>query len=369
MTWKLKQLFKFSGLSFVLWLAFALPSLAVDLRVAIEKGTSSLNIGSSTKALVKNGQGQVIGSIEPMGGFTAEPRAGRVALGNWQSSTLVVEPQNGGYVWIGDRWYRGRSNLTIRSGKVLAVNQVNIEDYLYSVVGAESIPSWPAEALKAQAVASRTYAINKLSNSNDYYDLDNTTLTQVYKGLESEYDTTIASVDATKGEVMTYGNKPILAVFHASSGGHTENVEDIWQSKSLPYLRGVADYDQDTPVYQWRELYTPQQLGAKIGGVGAVQSVTPIKTTPLGRVVTLRIAGSQGTKNISGNKFRSALGLKSTLVSVDRIEGNKFQVYGKGFGHGVGLSQWGAYSLSNKGYGYYDILSHYYQNASLGTIN
>jgi stage II sporulation protein D len=343
--------------------------LALDLRVAIEKGTSAVNIGSSTEALVKNGQGQVIGKIEAMGGFKAEPRAGRVALGNWQSSTLVVEPQNGGYIWIGNSWYRGRSNLSIRNGKVLAVNQVNIEDYLYSVVGAESIPSWPAEALKAQAVASRTYAINKLSKSNGYYDLDNTTATQVYKGLTSEYDTTIASVNATRGEVMTYGNQPILAVFHASSGGHTENVEDIWQSTSLPYLRGVADYDQNTPVYQWREIYTPQQLGAKIGGVGAVSSVTPVKTTPLGRVVTLKVVGDRGVQNISGDKFRSALGLKSTLISVDKIDGNKFQVYGKGFGHGVGLSQWGAYSLASQGYNYYDILSHYYQNTNLGTIN
>ena len=162
---------------------------------------------------------------------------------------------------------------------------------------------------------------------------------------------------------MTYNGKVILAAFHAASGGHTENVEDVWTSP-LPYLRGVVDYDQTAPVYQWTKNFSASQLSKLIGGVGAIRSMTPERMTPQGRIVTMRIVGSGGSKQLTGAQIRKSLKLRSTLFTVANA-GGTFSVDGRGSGHGLGSSQLGAYALSEKNVPYDQILSHYYQNASL----
>ncbi|HEY9653565.1 MAG TPA: SpoIID/LytB domain-containing protein [Coleofasciculaceae cyanobacterium] len=365
----LKQMILLGGrhwwLSFLLWIILVGPAqAATELRVAIKEGVSRVTIGSSTKAIVRNASGQQVGELEAMNGFSANGGGNSVALGQWRSSQLSVEPTNGGFVWIGDRWYRGRTKLVPTGRGLIAVNVVDLEQYLYSVLGAEMSPNWPQEALKAQAVAARTYALHKTQTSgNTVYDVDDTTKSQVYKGLESEGQGTILAVNATAGQIMTYSGKPILAVFHSSSGGHTENVEDIW-SNPLPYLRGVADYDQGAPVFQWTKSFSRNELSRKISGVGTIVSMTPERTTPQGRIVTMLVKGTGGTKRISGTNLRSALGLKSTLFSVNPT-GSSFEITGRGYGHGLGLSQWGAHNLAQRGVGYQQILTHYYQNAAI----
>ena len=368
----LKQMILLGGrhwwLSLILWIVLVGPAqAATELRVAIKQGVSRVQVGSSTKAVVRNSAGQEVGELEALNAFNAQGGSGSVALGQWRSQSLWIEPTGEGYVWIGDRWYRGRTQLVPTSGGLTAVNHVNLEHYLYSVLGAEMFPHWPQEALKAQAVAARSYALHKLSSStNSVYDLGDTTTWQVYQGLESEAPGTYTAVQATAGQVMTYGGKIILAVFHSSSGGHTENVEDVWK-QPLPYLRGVADYDRGAPVYEWTKNFSRSQLSRLISGVGNVISMTPERTTPQGRVVTMLVKGSNGTKRISGNDLRSALDLKSTLFVVNQM-GDGFQVNGRGFGHGLGLSQWGAHNLAAQGIKYQQILDHYYQNARLARL-
>lgn len=352
-----------------LWTVFAAPvQAAAELRVAIKKDVSQVKVGSSTPAAVRDGAGKKLGDLTGLDAFAATPNGRGVALGKWRASQLVIEPTAGGYVWIGDRWYRGQTRL-LRQGKgITAVNQVSLEEYLYSVVGAEAFPTWPLEALKTQAVAARTYALYKTSTaSNRFYDLDTTTKTQVYKGLESEYSSTHQAVDATQGQILTYGGKAILAAFHSSSGGHTENVEDVWSSP-LPYLRGVVDYDQLSPAFQWSKSFTSTELSRLIGGVGSVRSLVPERRTPRGRILSLKVVGSRGTKRLSGAQFRKALDLRSTLFTVSAAAG-RFQIDGRGYGHGIGLSQWGAYYLADQGLNHERILSHYYQNARLGRMN
>lgn len=350
------------------WLLLPIPAqAAVELRVAIKKGASQVKVGSSTPAIIRDGTGKQIGSLTNLDAFAAVPNGKGVAIGNWQASQLVIEPTEGGYVWIGDRWYRGRTRLLRQGTGVTAVNLVNLESYLYSVVGSEAIPTWPQDALKAQAVAARTYALYTSSHSsNRFYDLDTTTSTQVYKGLEKEFDTTHEAVDGTAGQMLTYNGKAILAAFHSSSGGHTENVEDVWTSR-LPYLRGVVDYDQQSPVFQWTKTFTPVQLGKLVGGVGSVRSVIPERTTPLGRVVSIKVVGTGGTKRVSGTQLRKALDLRSTLFTASEQNGT-FVIAGRGFGHGLGLSQWGSQYLAEQGVGYQQILDHYYQNAKLSQL-
>lgn len=355
-------------LSFFLWLVLIAPAkAAMELRVAIEEGASRVQVGSSTRSIVRDGTGQQIGELEAMDAFAATGGGGRVALGSWRSNQLWIEPVGDGYVWIGDRWYRGRTQLVSTGKGLTAVNHVNLEHYLYSVLGAEMSPNWPLEALKAQAVAARSYALHKIGESRKgIYDVDDTTGSQVYKGLTSEATTTHQAVNETAGQVMAYGGQIILAVFHSSSGGHTENVEDIW-SQPLPYLRGVADYDTGAPVFEWTKYFSVSELSRKISGVGKIVAMTPERTTPQGRVVTMVVRGVSGSKRVSGNTLRQALGLKSTLFVVNQTS-NGFQVSGRGYGHGIGLSQWGAHNLAARGTNYQQILSHYYQGATLSQL-
>ena len=350
------------------WIILALPAQALELRVAIKKNVAQLKVGSSTSAIVRNRAGQKIGELTPMTALEAHPQGNGITLEQLGSGEIIVEPTNNGYVWIGDRWYRGRTRLVRQGNGITAINHVDLEHYLYSVVGAEAVATWPIEALKAQAVAARSYALYKSSTAQkSLYDLDTTISTQVYKGLDSEYLTTHEAVNGTNGQIMTYGGRVILAAFHASSGGHTENVEDIWTSP-LPYLRGVVDYDQQSPVFEWTKVFSPDEISTRLGKVGRVKTMIPEKTTPHGRVVTMKVIGDRGTTTVTGKQLRKVLDLRSTLFRVS-TNGNNIQVYGRGFGHGLGLSQWGAYYLAKQGIQYQQILSHYYQKAILSRIN
>ncbi|MGK7955373.1 MAG: SpoIID/LytB domain-containing protein [Crocosphaera sp.] len=362
-------LVKYGGLIGLVWLIVCLPAQATrELRIAVKKGVSAVQVGSSTPAIVRDAGGRAIGSLAPLDGFTVQPGGSGVNLNQWNSSHLIIEPKDDGVVWIGDRWYRGKVRVIRQGRAVTALNLVDLEEYLYSVVGAEAYPTWPEEALKSQAVVARTYALYKASKaSNRYYDLDTTTNTQVYKGLETEFVTTHDAVKATLGQVLTYNGQVILSAFHSSSGGHTENVEDVWTSP-LPYLRGVVDYDQLAPVFQWNKSFSAWEMGRLIGGVGSVRSLIPEKTTPHGRIITMKIVGSGGSRRITDDQLRKALKLKSTLFTISNRNGT-FTIEGRGYGHGIGLSQWGSHYLAQQGIPYHQILSHYYKNAQLTTLN
>ena len=358
-----------TGFSVLLWLGAFIPgAIAKELRIAIQKGVEQVTVGSSTPAIVKDGSGRSLGELSEMAPTDARSTGKTVSLGQFSASQLLIEPSANGYVWIGDRWFRGRTRLILIGSKLVALNLIDLESYLYSVVGAEAIPTWPLEALKAQAVAARTYAIYKSdTSSNRFYDLDTSTQTQVYKGLNTEFLSTQDAVNSTAGQILTYNGKAILAAFHSSSGGHTENVEDVWSS-NLPYLRGVVDYDQDAPVFQWTKDLSSAQLTRSIGGIGTVLSLTPSRTTPLGRVLSIKVVGSEGSKILSGSQIRDALDLRSTLFTVSLDQG-RFEINGRGYGHGIGLSQWGTYYLASQGISYDQILTHYYQNAQLTALN
>jgi stage II sporulation protein D len=351
----------------LLWLLLVLPSQAVELRVAIQKNVSNVKVGSSTAAVVKDGTGRKIGELRAMSALAARANGNNIALDRLGATEITIEPSNNGLVWINDRWYRGTTRLINQGNSLTAINKVDLEQYLYSVVGAEAISTWPIEALKAQAVAARSYALYKRKTEhNNLYDVDTTIGTQVYQGLNTEYTTTHQAVNSTLGQVMTYNGQVILAAFHSSSGGHTENVEDVW-TQPLPYLRAVVDYDQKAPVFEWNKVFPVSQISTLVGGVGQIKTLIPEDTTPHGRIVSMKVVGDRGTATVSGNQLRKALDLRSTLFRIG-TDGHNLQVQGRGFGHGLGLSQWGAYFLAKQGINYYQILTHYYQNANLTQI-
>jgi stage II sporulation protein D len=368
-------------LSALLWVVMIAPAqAALELRVAIEDGVKQVTVGSQTKAVVKDESGNVLGEVAAMDGFAAEARAGRVALDRWQAGLLSIEPTEGGLVYIGDRWYRGKVVVVPTAKGLTAVNYVDLEQYLYSVLGSEMSCNWPTEALKAQAVAARSYALfQRQKSANDVFDVGDTAGWQVYEGIAKECNTTQAAVNSTAGQVLTHNGKIIEAVFHSSSGGHTENCEDVWV-QALPYLRAVPDFDlhDRNPNAKWTASFSRSTLSSRISGVGNVISLQP-ELTPNGRVRRMKVVGDQGSRTLTGEAFRSALGLKSTLFQVtsgsDRTSGVKsntapdsFIINGRGWGHGLGLSQWGAFNLALQGRNYQQIVLHYYKGTALAKI-
>ncbi|MFN6516066.1 MAG: SpoIID/LytB domain-containing protein [Nostoc sp. CreGUA01] len=358
-------------ISVFLWIALVAPAQAsVILRVAIERGVNQVKVGSSTTGIVKDSTGRTLGQLPAMSAFYAQAVPGGVALDKWQSGLFWIEPTGKGFVYIGDRWYRGRTLVVPTEKGLTAVNWVDDQEYLYSVLGGEMNASWPAEALKAQAIAARTYALyeREKQRNNPIYDLGNTPdRWQIYKGVISESPATYKAVDETAGQVLTYKNKIILSVFHACSGGHTENVEDVW-GNALPYLRAVQDYDQNIKECNWVKTLSPSEISAKFPEVGSVTAMIPETLSPFGSVKVLKIVGNKGTKMLQREEVRTGLKLKSTRFSVSKGADGSFVLQGLGFGHGLGMSQWGAYNLARQGVNHLQILGHYYKGVALTPI-
>ncbi|MFO5493038.1 MAG: SpoIID/LytB domain-containing protein [Cuspidothrix sp.] len=355
----------------LLWLALLAPAQAsVIMRVAIAREVKQIKVGASTTAIVKDSSGKTLGQLPGMSAFAAQAVPGGVALDRWQSGLFWIEPSNKGFVYIGDRWFRGRTLVIPTGTGITAVNWIDLEEYLYSVIGGEMDSRWPDEALKAQAIAARTYALyeRERQRRNPVYDLgDSPDRWQIYKGVSSESTKTYNAVDTTAGKVLTYNNQIILSVFHACSGGHTENVEDVWISKE-PYLRAVPDFDQNIKECNWTKTFTPGELSARIGGVGNVKDMIIETVSPFRSVKTLKIIGDRGTKVLAREQVRTALKIKSTRFTVGKDANGSFVLQGLGFGHGVGMSQWGASELAKRGANHLQILGYYYQGVALTPI-
>ena len=177
-----------------------------------------------------------------------------------------IKSSDGRGIWVGQKRFPGKLNLFVLDSEILVVNVLGIEKYLSSVVGSEMPAKWPLEALKAQAIASRTYALKQ--KGTDLFDIDSTQTNQVYNGLESRTNKTIKAVRSTRSLVLIYENKLINALFHSSSGGMTENSQDVWKNK-YPYLSSVKDFDKDNPKFRWHKKFSNKELVdlfPKIGG-------------------------------------------------------------------------------------------------------
>ena len=239
-----------------------------------------------------------------------------------RASELVVEPLaaagSEGSVWLQKRRYRGSLWIRPQGEALQAVNLVGLETYLASVVGSEMPASWPLEALRAQAVAARTYALRALRpSSGRAYDLKATVASQVYLGVEAETASTQAAVAGTRGLVLTYGDGLIEAVFHSSAGGSTENSGELW-AQQLPYLVSVADFDRESPVRDWRLPLSDDLVRKAFPEIGSLERIEVLSTSSSGRVRQARVVGSAGVALVSGAELRSRLGLKSTLVQFVR---------------------------------------------------
>lgn len=245
------------------------------------------------------------------------------------------------------------------------IEEVELDKYLIGVLAGEMPSSFPLEALKAQAVASRSYVLYQKNNNNRDYDVMNTTTNQVYKNEETlratwkdEYDTKIEkinqAVSETHNEVMTYNDQIINALFFSTAPGYTENSEDVFTS-NLPYLRSVeSNWDTKAPNYKSTQTFTLDEFKQKLGLITA-STILVGEKSKTGRIKTLIIDNI----TIKSNIIRNKLGLRSTYFDYD-IKDNKITFTTYGYGHGVGMSQYGAKYMAEDGYNYKEILNHYY---------
>lgn len=356
-----------------IWLLAICPAQAEQLRVAVAQKVAQVNVAASTLAIVSDENGLKLGELQPQTSLVATADRDDIAVSGTHVRQLWVRPQAGGYVWLGDggaspsggRWYRGALQVVSTRKQLLAINHVDLEQYLYSVLGAEMSANFPAEALKAQAVAARTYALYRSQSTRQkLFDVDSTQTSQAYHGISSEADPTRSAVNATSGQIVTYRGQPILAAFHAASGGHTENVEDIWSDR-LPYLRGVPDYDLDTPGSEWSQTFTLAQLAQSLK-IPQLRTIAPDRTTQFGSIVSLKVGGIT-TQILAGSQVRTALKLRSLRFTIAPTS-TGFVFKGRGYGHALGMSQWGAYNLAQQGMKYPNILTHYYSGVEIGQL-
>ena len=223
-------------------------------------------------------------------------------------------------IWVGNKRYEGKLKIFIRENNILIVNVLGIEKYLSSVVGSEMPAKWPLEALKAQAIASRTYALKQKGNA--LYDIDSTNKNQVYIGLEARTYKTSKAVNSTRSLVLTHKNKLINSLFHSSSAGMTENSQDVWKNE-YPYLSSVKDFDKDNPKLRWKKKFSRSQLQKLFPKIGGIKQIEILDVTNTGRIKNVRIHGDFGNEQISGVDIRKRMNLKSNLVRFKFIEVNE----------------------------------------------
>jgi len=310
---------------------------------------------------------------------------------------LIIKNNDKRGIWLKDRRYAGELRVSLIDQKLQIINYLKLEKYLQSVVGSEMPKEFPLAALQAQAIAARTYAL-KIIGKKKLFDVHSTEASQVYLGLESETPKIKKAVRSTSSLALFYQNKLIDAVFHSSSGGRTENSGQVWRYQ-LPYLRSVVDYDQKSTKYRWMNKFSSEELEKRFPNSGGVKSIQITKKSNSGRVLKIRLHGPNGIENLSGISLRRILKLPSTkfetylkfnqenkLKDVKSYNNNKIklnydnntlqdisyqilpvipedyflEVKGYGSGHGVGMSQWGAKAMAERGSSYREILKHYY---------
>ncbi len=268
------------------------------------------------------------------------------------------------YFALEGRAYRGGVRLLVEGNRLLVVNQVLLEDYLLGVLPGEMPEGFPLEALKAQAVVARTFAVNRL-NPKAPYDLCAGEACQVYLGLSAEKERYRLAVAATRGQVLSYGGKAISALYHADSGGMTAGSEEVF-GRPLPYLRPRPDPYAKGPKSLWRMPLDKAQAARVLQALGlsplGEDPPQVLERSPSGRVWRVRLLGVE-LRGLEAGRALRLMGLPSTLV-----EFAGFEAIGRGAGHGVGLSQWGAKGMAEAGYGHREILGHYFPGTFLSDL-
>lgn len=344
------------------------PALAVEtIRVALAPDLPAVTISGSPDLVFTTPDGRLFADelnnpVEILAGIQ-----GLTFQGKPTELQALIASSAGGTIHLNDLSVGGILHIVLYRDKLRLINELDVEEYLKGVVPIEISPQWHPEALKVQAIIARTYVLHqRQTHIGKEYDVLATTADQVYGGRKKEHPASDQSVAETSGLVLTFEGELVLSAYHSTSAGPTESASDVW-GMELPYLKGVScPFDQNSPYYQWRKSFlmdAVQDAFSKAGyTVGTVASITPFRWTKAGRVGQLRLLHSQGELILKAEDLRRILGytdLPSARFRIEKI-GREIQIQGNGYGHGVGLCQWGAKEMAEMGYSYDKIIKYYY---------
>ena len=265
----------------------------------------------------------------------------------------------------------------VRTGETLAiVNELRLEEYLVGVLRAETGDHWPSEALRAQAIVARTYAAyHRTLNVGKPYHVVASTTHQMYTGRVPPSSPVWPAVRDTAGLVLFWEGELFPAFYHSASGGYTEDPRTVFAARNMPALKAIRDdFSTASPHFYWsldlRLADLTEILRRNGHDVGAVVAIEVTERTPSLRVASLLVHGARGSARLRGNDFRRMIGyetVKSTLFAV-AVDGSVAHFSGRGYGHGVGMSQWGAKGMAEQAYKAEQILEYYYPGATLGSL-
>jgi len=367
----------------------ASPSLRVGVRVLVRESVLRAPAGVRVHGASVTESGWLLRDL-PRATFEPVGDSGRLRLRETGDvlARAIVEPQDRSQNLTADAApYRGVFEvLPADDARLTVVNVVQLEDYLRGVVPNELAPKAfrQLEAQKAQAVAARSYALAHLGDySSRGYDVCATAACQVYRGVSSEHKLSDRAVSETRGIVATWRGRPIHAFYTSTCGGHTEEGTEVFED-GAPYLRGVACPAEEGIADHDRERGRPWQvrLGAadverrvaRYGSVGRVLDLVPTRVGVSGRVVELKVVGSEGELALRGQRVRLGLRLRESLFVLHKEtatpdEEPRFVFTGNGWGHGVGLCQLGASGMARGGATFEEILKHYYTGVAVSLLD
>jgi len=346
---------------------------AQNIRILLKKVSGSVVIETSSGILVSGGA-DTVGVTRVSGKIVIDAKDSKVISENKTLGEKIcqIKPSVPSFK-VDGKAYRGYLTLYAEGNTLIVINNLPMEAYLLGVVPAEMPSSWGEEALKAQAVASRSYAVFHLQDNGDdrLWDLEDTEVDQVYGGMGSEKPQATLAIYATKGQIILYGGRPAEALFHADSGGYTDSPGDVWK-KDYPYLRSASDrFTSAGGPFKWEYFVPADRFFSRLRSAGikadSEDEVKISEKTASGRVVQVAV----GDSLVPGNRLRQILDpkeMKSAKYEVKEYGGG-FLFSGKGYGHCVGMSQNGAKHMAEMGYSYKSILKFYYKGVCIGRMN
>jgi stage II sporulation protein D len=373
------------ALLIALALLVATPVLAADpMRVAVGDGLRTVDVGAPDPVTIHDGvgrralfgipAGRVIRVAPVAGGldviWSPAPRDRR----SLKMGSVRLETRRGPLAVAG-REYGGALEVWRSGESLLLVNELPLEEYVAGAVRAEAPERWPIEALRALAVVARTYAaFHRQRNASKPYHLVAGSQHQNYAGRVVEGPAWEAT-RTTAGQVLTWQGSVFPTFYHSDSGGFTEAPQAVFSGDGIPPLPGIRDeFSLDSPNYSWAVTLPLGVIAERLRQgaleVGEIRGFTVLERSPSFRVVRLAVDHSRGTATVKGTDFRRLVGydvLKSTLFVPVLVDG-AVRFEGRGWGHGVGLSQFGAKGMAERGYSSAQILGHYYPGTSLATL-
>jgi len=311
------------------------------------------------------------------GAITAFKYALNIAARRYSQRAVILRPQEPDSIVVNGRRYTGCLAILRSRGSMTLVNYVGLEDYIKDIAVREISHYWPREALKAHAIVFRTYALFAAKqNSRRDYDLTADEYSQVYGGTYARRYRVTDACDETAGDILSCEGKIFPAYYHSTCGGHTQDASALWNIK-IPALSGVdCAYCAKSPYFSWSATIAVSEVIHALSKAGMhLDGITAIETPDIdlsGRVVNVVLHTLKGeTVSIAAKDFRQILGnniVRSTNFRAT-LRGSKIEFRGKGWGHGVGLCQWGAYFMAKSGYSYREILSYYYPHSEIKNIH